>query len=702
MADRAGQQLGNYRLIRLLGQGGFAEVYLGQHVHLHTSAAIKFLKMHLSQRHQEGFLREAEIVAHFRHQHIIRLLDFGIDTEENIPYLFMEYAPYGTLRDRHPKGSIVPLPTVAQYVKQTAKALQYAHDQHIIHRDLKPENVLVGNKGEILLSDFGVAATVHSAQSAKTGKLYAGTPTYSAPEQLRGHPSPASDQYSLAVMVYEWLSGHLPVTGSNRFEIARKHVEEVSHPLSERMPELPPAVNNVVMRALAKNPEQRFDSVREFATRFEIASSQEASAANSILLSPPPKPPITSANQPVQKLSPISSPELPITLAKQPGQQPLLGTLITAPITRRKILVGLGLAGLAVISVVGGSRLLTPAQQPVTTTSPPTPTSIPSPTPSPTTVPTSTPIPSPTPTPSPMPTPSPLPLGTLLYTYPGPDWVLGVVWSPDGRRIASASHYNTVKVWDATDGGHVLIYRGHSDWVYAVAWSPDGRRIASASRDSTVQVWDAASGGHVFTYRGHSDWVNAVAWSPDSTRIASASFDKTVQVWDAAGGGHVFTYRGHSDAVWSVAWSPDGRRIASGSKDKTVQAWDAAGGGNVFSYHGHSGPVEAVAWSPDGKRIASGSNDKTVHVWDAANGGNVFTYRRHTDIVYSVAWSLHGRRIASGSADKTVHVWDAANGGNVFTYRRHTDIVDAVAWSPDGTRIASGSNDRTVQVWQAV
>src|SRR5579863_7485606 len=157
MPDKVGQQIGNYRLERLLGSGGFAEVYLGQHVHIRTSAAIKFLKMHLlSQRHQEGFLREAEIVARFRHQHIVRLLDFGINTEDNnTPYLIMEYAPNGTLRDRHPKGSIVPLSTVAEYVKQIAKALQYAHDEHLIHRDLKPENVLVGNNGEILLSDFG-------------------------------------------------------------------------------------------------------------------------------------------------------------------------------------------------------------------------------------------------------------------------------------------------------------------------------------------------------------------------------------------------------------------------------------------------------------------------------------------------------------------------------------------------------------------
>jgi WD domain, G-beta repeat len=163
-----------------------------------------------------------------------------------------------------------------------------------------------------------------------------------------------------------------------------------------------------------------------------------------------------------------------------------------------------------------------------------------------------------------------------LYTYRGHSGgVITVAWSPNGRRIASVS--DDVQVWDAADGGHVFTYRGHSNdqnvFVSAVAWSPDGRRIASGSMD--VQVWDAADGSHVFTYRGHSSYVHAVAWSPDGKRIASGGDDGTIQVWDAVDGSHVFTYRGHSEDVTTVAWSPDGKRIASGSADHTVQVWQA-------------------------------------------------------------------------------------------------------------------------------
>src|SRR5579859_7111504 len=140
MADRVGQQLGNYRLLRLLGAGGFAEVYLGEHQHLGTQAAIKVLSAKLNAEGTERFRDEARTIARLRHLHIVRVLDFGV--EGNVPFLVMENAPGGTLRQRHPKGSRLPPGQIASYLKQLASALQYAHDHHRIHRDVKPENML--------------------------------------------------------------------------------------------------------------------------------------------------------------------------------------------------------------------------------------------------------------------------------------------------------------------------------------------------------------------------------------------------------------------------------------------------------------------------------------------------------------------------------------------------------------------------------
>ncbi len=136
MADRVGQQLGHYRLLSLIGEGGFAEVYLGEHIHLGTQAAVKVLHARLASDDIAQFRAEARTIARLVHPHIVRVLDFGI--EEHVPYLVMDYAPNGTLRTRHPKGEQVPLASVVSYVKQIADALQYAHDEHLVHRDIKP------------------------------------------------------------------------------------------------------------------------------------------------------------------------------------------------------------------------------------------------------------------------------------------------------------------------------------------------------------------------------------------------------------------------------------------------------------------------------------------------------------------------------------------------------------------------------------
>ncbi|HAE82309.1 MAG TPA: serine/threonine protein kinase, partial [Ktedonobacter sp.] len=153
--QREGQQLGNYRLIQLLGQGNFSEVYLGKHIHLNTQAAIKILHEHLAMNDAEGFLTEARALAHLRHPHIIQVLDFGI--EGSTPFLVMDYAPNGNLRQHYPKGIFIPLDAVLARVIQIADALQYAHQEKLIHRDVKPENMLLGRNNEVLLSDFGIA-----------------------------------------------------------------------------------------------------------------------------------------------------------------------------------------------------------------------------------------------------------------------------------------------------------------------------------------------------------------------------------------------------------------------------------------------------------------------------------------------------------------------------------------------------------------
>jgi eukaryotic-like serine/threonine-protein kinase len=683
MVDREGQQLGNYRLVRALGQGGFADVYLAEHIYLKSQLAIKFLRAKVvSQDDLDAFLKEAQTIARLIHPNIIRVTDFGVDGE--IPFLVMDYAPNGTLRQRHRVGTALPLNTIVPYVRQIAAALQHAHDEKIIHRDIKPENMLVGRRNEILLSDFGIALIAQSTRSQAAQEMV-GTVAYMAPEQIQGRPRPASDQYALAVVVYEWLSGVRPFYGSFT-EVCAQHVLAPPPPLREKVPTIAPEVEQVIMTALAKDFRERFVNVQAFATALEQAylrtSFQPVMFQHSSSSSPadPAKADVQEDSEIAtvlidrtrlpsgskQQLSTdgshaaasLQTPEIAVTGKDAEKVQPRRG------ISRRAAIIGLTAGGLAIAAGGGAAAWLLRSQQ--------------------------TPVVSP-----------PSDLSPSLYVYKGHDYpVMAVTWSLDGRRIASASRDHTVQVWDAFSGSHVLTYRGHTDIVWCVAWSPDGNYIASASHDHTVQVWDAVTGTPVRTYLGHKDVVWWAAWSPDSKRLASGSVDKTVQVWDALSGQRLYTYNKHADAVRGLTWSPSGTLIASGSWDFTVQVWEAANGKQHFTYRGHTDRVATVAWSPDGKHIASGSRDGTAQVWSAADGSNPFIYTGNANTVGCLAWSLDSRRIASASR-LGVKVWDATDGGHTFYFHGNRKAVSAVAWSHDGKYLASGSDDNIVQVWKA-
>jgi serine/threonine protein kinase len=318
MGDRLGQQLGNYRLIRKLGQGGFAEVYLGEHLHLKTRAAVKILDGKLTERDVQAFKKEAQTIAALKHPHILRVLDFGFD--ETIPFLVMEYASQGTLRDRHPHASVLSPSTVATYIKPIAAALQYAHTMKVIHRDVKPENILIDDQQTLLLSDFGIAALSHSTASMKTVDS-SGTPHYMAPEQFQGKPCEASDQYALAIIVYEWLTGQLPFRGDTFFSIGMQHLSAPVPPLSEKNPEISRELEQIVSKALAKDPKERFYTVQDFAVALEQTVHFTENSSTTYVRDPfdQQKPSVWSEDEPSSARS-IRSTPLPLIFTR-PSQE---------------------------------------------------------------------------------------------------------------------------------------------------------------------------------------------------------------------------------------------------------------------------------------------------------------------------------------------------------------------------------------------
>ncbi len=470
-----GTTIGPYEILEKIGQGGMAEVYKGRHCELQRLVAIKFLGVHLKDDEQltQRFKREARAIAALRHPNIVMVHDFGVSDHGH--YMVMEYIEGADLRREMIRRSAAKQPYTSDEIlnlaTQIASALDYAHNQGVIHRDVKPGNIFVNPNGQAILGDFGLVMLRDRISQMTLGSAF-GTPEYIAPEQAMDSRAavPQSDIYALGGIVYELVTGQLPFEADSPLSLALKHVSEEPTPPRKFNPTLPPAVETVILRALAKAPEERYATAQAFVEALRQAWKRPAAPTTSATpvrddtIPPPPYSPILDTGPLSMPGPPISQPASPLKQAPPAAPPPTIPpapaqSSLAAPLPAKKrrgpwramilllfltALGGVGYAGY----LSGAFPFLQPPEPPTaipTATASPTPTlatvttegtpltiastgdiatpsptitpeaatETPTPTPTATATPTPTDTPTPTPSPTATPTPQPTPTPTL-------------------------------------------------------------------------------------------------------------------------------------------------------------------------------------------------------------------------------------------------------------------------------------------------
>ncbi|HNQ91126.1 MAG TPA: protein kinase, partial [Verrucomicrobiota bacterium] len=787
VGEGPGSVVGRYRLLQEIGEGGFGLVFMAEQTEpVQRKVALKILKAGMDTREVIArFEAERQALALMDHPHIARVLDAGA-TESGRPYFVMELIKGIKITEYCDQHHLTTEERLHLFI-QVCHAVQHAHQKGIIHRDLKPTNILVttiDGRAVPKVIDFGVVKAIGQRLTTKTlftrFEEFIGTPVYMSPEQAEFSGEDVdtrSDIYALGVLLYELLTGRTPFdqetlrgAGLDGMRRIIRETEPVRpsvflrgssgglRELAEQRRADPGALARqlagdldwIVMRCLEK------DRSRRYATASTLAADIERHLNHEPVTAGPP-----SRRYRARKF--VRRHRIGVVLAASVSLALLLGMVLAAVgfvrasrqrdravaaeqqaererqeavHQRQRAEAGLRQLELRAardwfardesargLSLLASLVRQDPADRVVAEWL----------------------------------------MNELMHRNHGlpvmppiveGDAVTLATFSPDGRRILTASRDNSARVWDASTGEALtpplrhdptLVKAGeflagvhslvaafspdgrrvvtgsidgaarvwdaatgepltpsllHSNWVCWVTFSPDGAQVATACKDGRGRLWNALTGACLGFELVHGAWVNSIEFSPDGRMVVTASDDRTARIWEVAQGQAVGPPLSHRGEVTHAVFSPDGTLVATASTDGRARLWEAATGLARGQPLVHAGSVLRVAFSPDGKTLATASWDKTARLWDVATGEAMGQPLRHQDVVRSVRFSPDGTRLATASRDKTAGVWDVRTQEPLSEPLRHHHVVWAAEFSPDGRRVVTGSADRTVRVWQ--
>jgi WD40 repeat protein len=697
MIDHSGKLIDRYKIVEELGQGGMAVVFRAYDTELDRNVAIKFIRVDNVPPKQHGrllerFKREARAQAQFSHPNIVPVHAFG--EHDSRPYLVMEYLKGETLKARI--GEPVPFREAAELLAPIANALAYAHAQGVVHRDVKPSNILLTEKP--MLTDFGIAKLLETEEIALTDTgIGVGTPEYMAPEQWQGQAIPQSDIYALGAVFYELVTGHKPYTADTPTAIAVKQMTQPLPRPSRYVPEIPQVVEEVIVKALALEPEERFENMKEFAVVLkQLAKGGQAHEIEKNI---------------AQKL-----------LLDRIQSEEFIEEVIEKG-ARSKKRIWIGVTGFILMAIVVGGLVFRKDASPLSIFMRGTETLIPSPTGTltltvtqiPTPENTKTPTQTDMPTQTPAPTPKPLivispdnvvnlePIGTL-----GRGSLTSIAYSPNGEYLA-ASAGSGIFLYNTDDNQLVHVINTNS-WAQEIIFSPEGDLLVSGNRDGTITFWDVEHVQLLNTIKAHDVYITTIDISVNGTLLASGDAAGLIKIWQLGDSALVKILEGHSAMINSVAFSMDETRLVSGSNDGSLRQWNISDGEQLYVLPGQHAwfdafnrydYVSSIAFSPTGELFASAGANEYVKVWRTSDSSFLMLLGHPSKGISSVAFSPTGEYVA-GYGGNVISIWRVKDGIRetmLEVTNSYQDLSKQISFSPNGLLLATLTGKTTVNLW---